>query len=462
MKPLFAVIFTLFFAFSVFAQKQAEVIVTSTHLRKSPDINAEKVQTLQKGEKVLLERNRDTNGWYYVSVSSGSVKGWIRKDTIGSITNAEKSNQPAETARQTPQKTPQKTPQTPKKNEPIPAAPRPAASNSPVSANTPAAVAAVPQTVQAAVSPSPAPSPAEEPAVIEDDEVLRIETEEVSLNVRVVDGNNRPVNNLNQAHFRVYEDEVLQPITSLTTAEVPAINALVIDNSRSLRSQLKKVIEAGKIIIGTNRQKDESSIIRFVSSDKIEVVQDFTPNKNSLNNALDNLFVEGGQTAIIDAVYQTARKVDQYQNSGKTEDVKLRALILVSDGDDRGSSHTEQELLQLLRESNVQIYAIGFINDLSSEPDSGSVSRREKAKAFLTRLAQETGGKVYFPGSIEELPKIATDISGELRTQYLVSYSPTNENRDGAFRKIRVEIAEGANKEKRTAITRTGRNSSPK
>jgi Ca-activated chloride channel family protein len=471
MKTFIAIIFTLFFSFSLYAQKQAEVIVTSTHLRQSPDINSEKVQTLQKGEKVIFEKSRDTNGWFYVSLPNGNVKGWVRRDTIGAITNVVKEKQPAEIKRQaekankplqtdektkqpvneqlinnTPNNTPRKVDKTPQVAvAPSMQATNPAASESPVST----------------VNPS-VPTPTTEPEVIEDTGVLEIDTEEVSLNVRVVNANNRPVNGLNQAHFKVYEDDVLQPITSLTTTEVPSINALVIDNSRSLRSQLKRVIEAGKILIGTNRPNDESTVVRFVSSDKIEVVQDFTANKNSLNNALENLFVEGGQTAIIDAVYRTAKKVDQYQNSGKADDVKLRAVILVSDGDDRGSSHTEQQLFKLLRESNVQIYAIGFVNDLSKEPDSDSVSRQEKAKGFLTRLAQETGGKVYFPNSIDELPQIAKDISGELRTQYFISYAPTNENRDGSFRKIKVEIADGANKEKRFAITRTGRNSSPK
>jgi Ca-activated chloride channel family protein len=301
------------------------------------------------------------------------------------------------------------------------------------------------------------------PAIVEEDnEVVRVDTEEVSLNVRVVDGNNRSVNNLEQSQFRIYEDDVLQPITSLGTAEVPIINALVIDNSRSLRTQLGKIIDAGKIIVSTNRPKDESLVVRFVSKDKIEVVQDFTTNKNSLNNALDNLFVEGGQTAIIDAIYRTARKVDEYQKSQKKEDVKLRSLILVSDGEDRGSSYKEQQLFELLRQSQVQIYAVGFVNDLSREVNASGVNRQEKAKSFLTRLAQETGGKVYFPGSIDELPQIANDISGEMRTQYLISYEPTNGSRDGTFRKIKVEIVDAASKEKRIAITRAGRNAAPK
>jgi Ca-activated chloride channel family protein len=199
--------------------------------------------------------------------------------------------------------------------------------------------------------------------------------------------------------------------------------------------------------------------VRFISADKIEVVQEFTSDKTMIGNALDNLFVEGGQTAIIDAVYRAAGMVEKYQNPQKKEDVKLRALILVSDGDDRGSRFDEKQLFELLRNSYVQIYAIGFPNDLSDVPDPETgVSRRQKARAFLTRLAQETGGKVYFPDSTDQLAKIAADISGELRTQYVISYAPTNEKRDGGFRRIKVEVGAGAGSEKRTAITRTGRN----
>ena len=89
----------------------------------------------------------------------------------------------------------------------------------------------------------------------------------------------------------------------------------MIDNSGSLRLQLEKVIEASKIIVSTNRPDDETSIIRFVSRDKIEIVQDFTSNKTDLNDALDNLFIEGGQTAIIDAVYLAAEKVNEYEKT---------------------------------------------------------------------------------------------------------------------------------------------------
>lgn len=446
MKFFSSIVFTFLFALSALAQTQAEVIVTSTYLRSSPDLGAEKVQTVLKGEKVIFEKSQTKNGWYFVSMLDSKVKGWIRKDTVRSVSAIASFDQrPRRVDSATPAPIPIGTPVViivpsakPVKITPSSIKKPPVKTDTPIKADT---------SIKA-VTP-----------LDEDEEVLRVETEEISLNVRVINENNRPINNLNEVDFKVYEDNVLQPITYFTTAEIPIINALVIDNSRSLRSQLEEVIVAGKIIVSANRPKDESTIIRFTSKDKIEVVQDFTPNKNSLNNALNNLFVEGGQTAIIDAVYQSAKMVEQYQNSTKKEDVKLRSLILVSDGDDRSSTYNEQQLFELLREYHIQIYAVGFVNDLSQEPEQNGKSRQDKARTFLTRLAEETGGKVYFPNSISELPQIAADITGELRTQYLISYNPTNTVRNGAFREIKVVVTEGANKEKRTAITRSGRNS---
>jgi Ca-activated chloride channel homolog len=232
---------------------------------------------------------------------------------------------------------------------------------------------------------------------------------------------------------------------------------MVIDNSGSMRLQLEKVIEAGKIIINTNRADDETSIIRFVDSEKIEITQEFTPSKTDLLDALDNLYIEGGQTAIIDAIYLAAERVDQYEKSRNPNDRKRRALILVSDGEDRDSFYKEPQLFELLRESDVQIYAIGFVNELSKEGGFISKSPQGKAKAFLERLAKETGGKVYFPNSLSELNPIAQDIASELRTQYILSYYPTNDNKDGSFRSIKVAVNDGPNKEKRIAITKTGR-----
>lgn len=301
------------------------------------------------------------------------------------------------------------------------------------------------------VSPTPTPTP------IEPDDPIVFNTELVNLNVRVIDRNNRSINSLKKDEFKVYEDNVLQDIESFSKAEVPTNYGLVIDNSGSLRHQLDKVIEASKIIVNTNRADDETCVVRFVSSDKIEIVQDFSNKKADVNEALDNLYIEGGQTAIIDAVYLAAEKVDEYEKTRNPNEKKRRALIVVSDGEDRDSFYKEQQLFELLRESDVQIYVVGFINELTKEGGFISKSPQEKAKNFLTRLATETGGKVYFPNSVSELNQIAADISNELRTQYVLSYYPKDDAKDGGFKNIKVQVADGPNKEKRIAVTKSGR-----
>ena len=315
-------------------------------------------------------------------------------------------------------------------------------------------------TVQTKPSPTPtksvSPSPTATPTPEDDNEVIKIDTELVNLNVRVVDRNNRSIANLKQSDFTVYENNVPQKIEFFGKAEVPTNYAMVIDNSGSMRLLIDKVIESSKIIIGTNRPADETEIVRFVSSDKIEVLQDFTASKEDLNDALDNMIIEGGSTAIIDAIYLAAQQVDDYEKSRNKNDTKRRALILVSDGEDRDSYYKEQQLFELLRESDVQIYAIGFVSELSKEGGFISKSPQGKAKAFLENIAKETGGKVYFPGSISELNGIAQDIANELRTQYTISYSPPGDVKPGTFRPIKVAVTDGPNKEKRIAVTRTG------
>jgi len=126
-------------------------------------------------------------------------------------------------------------------------------------------------------SPTPVPMPA--PTIREEDIIEKVETELVNLSVRVVDRNNRPINNLTEPEFKIFEDNVPQKIEFFSKSEVPTNYSLVIDNSGSLRSQIDEVIEAGKILVGANKPEDETSVIRFVSSDKIEILQDFTSSK---------------------------------------------------------------------------------------------------------------------------------------------------------------------------------------
>lgn len=310
-------------------------------------------------------------------------------------------------------------------------------------------------------TPTPTVTPRPAPTIAEEDIIEKVETELVNLNVRVVDRNNRPINNVQQSEFKIFEDNVPQKIEFFSKSEVPTNYSLVIDNSGSLRSQIDEVIEASKILVAANKPEDETSIIRFVSSEKIEILQDFTPNKTDLNDALDNLYIEGGQTAIIDAVYLAADKVTDYEKTANKVDRKRRALILVSDGEDVSSYYSQQQLFDLLRETDVQIYVVGFIKDLSAEKGFITKSKQGKAKAFLEKIAAETGGKAYFPTAVGELNGIAREIASELRTQYSIGYLPTNDRDDGTFRNIKVMVTDGLGNQKRIALTRAGRTAGP-
>jgi Ca-activated chloride channel homolog len=295
-----------------------------------------------------------------------------------------------------------------------------------------------------------------EGVAIDEGATVKIDTDLVNLNVRVIDRNNRPVGNVRQEDFQVFENGVPQPIFSFSREEVPISYGLAIDTSGSLRAQLPQVIEAGKVIIDSNKPGDETFLVRFISSDKIEQVLDFTANKEDLIDSLDTFYTEGGQTAIIDAVYVTSEHVAQYKKSAD-DDRRRRALIVVTDGEERGSQYKPEELFERLREEDVQIYVIGFVNELDREGGFIRKSPRDKAVNLINRLAKETGGRAFFPESLSDLPKIAEEIVRDMRTQYVVSYSPTNKARDGSFRAIRVTVADAPGQDKRIALTRSGR-----
>ncbi len=328
----------------------------------------------------------------------------------------------------------------------------------PTPAQTPA-----PQLQTPRQTPTPAASPSASPAAGEDagqevdpEEIVKVDTSLVNLNVRVIDRANRPVNDVKQDEFKVFEDGVPQQIFSFTRAEVPISYGLVVDNSGSMKSQLEKVIDATRTIIEQNKAGDETFLQRFVSSDEISILQDFTANKDDLFDAMDKMHTEGGQTAVLDAVYLAAEHVGKHKKGDPLSDKRRRALILVTDGEDRSSYYKQAELFEFLRENDVQIYVIGFVNELDS--DSGFIRKSSKDKAvnLLNKLATETGGRAFYPTSLTELPGIADEITRDLRTQYVVSYSPTNKRRDGTFRKVNVRIDDTGKRDKRIAITRPG------
>ena len=202
-----------------------------------------------------------------------------------------------------------------------------------------------------------------------------------------------------------------QQTTQADQEPKPIIYGIVIDASKSIGSQFKEVIEAAKTIVNNNRPGDETFLVRFVDSNHIETLQDFTSDKTALLGALDKLFTDLGQSAVVDAVYVSAQRIAQQTKAGQ----RRPALILITDGDDRTSYYKQDQLFALLRENKVQVFVIGLVNQLNNRKPLLIKSSREKAVKFLQRLAQESGGRAFFLESSAELPGIANAIVGDLR-----------------------------------------------
>ena len=266
----------------------------------------------------------------------------------------------------------------------------------------------------------------------------------VTLNVRVTDSNNHAVADVNQDAFSVTEDGVAQKIVYFSKA-VPLSYGLLIDNSGSLRSQLRAVVQTGSNIVNSNKEDDETFIIRFISSDKIITVQDFTSNKRLLMEGLANLYIEYGQTALVDAIYLSAEKLAKRQTADK---LRRLTLILITDGEERNSFYKPAQLFKLLAHNDVQIYAVGFTNELTG-------GKRKSAVELLTRLATDTGGRVFFPQLPADLAHVANEIISDIRTQYVIGYVPSG-NSNGSFHKVQVSITNNPENEKRIVISRVG------
>jgi Ca-activated chloride channel homolog len=279
------------------------------------------------------------------------------------------------------------------------------------------------------------------------DDKLSIDTELVQLDVAVIDQENRPIYNLGPNDFSVYEDKVKQSLESVSREEVPISLGVVIDTSGSMRTKLKTVSDAAAGLIRTMKNEDEAFIAQFKVEP--ELVRDFTRDKLELEDGLNDLFTGGG-TSLLDAVIATA---DYAHEKGKQ---RRKALVVISDGLEKNSSVKEKEVMQALKEDEVQVYFVGFVDE---EEDAASLfgkSPAKKAKELLSRLAEDSGGRAFFPKDVSEMPAITQQIAKDLRTQYVLTYYPTNPNRDGSFRTVRVVVNPKDPNRKLIARTRQG------
>ena len=184
-------------------------------------------------------------------------------------------------------------------------------------------------------------------------------------------------------------------------ARLPVSYGLVVDNSGSFRTLLDRVVSAAADVVEENGAEDEAFLVTFVDTPKIVLRQEFTYRKAELNDAVQNMFIEGGQTAILDAVKSAS---DYLSQNARSDDGRLRALVLVTDGEDRASVSKIEDVIKTLKEHSIRVYVVAM-SDTKIFPK------------VIDRLAKETGGIVVVSKTRTDLGAAVKQISAQMRTR---------------------------------------------
>jgi len=279
---------------------------------------------------------------------------------------------------------------------------------------------------QVTITPRPKVAPKEE---VLPKSNIRSDVNLVLIPVTVTDPMNRFVTGLDKEYFKVFEDKKQQQITQFSSDDAPLSVGLLFDCSGSMGPKLKNSREAVSQFFKTANPDDEAFLVQF--HDTADLIQAFTNNLEEIQNHLQ--FTQSkGMTALLDAIYLGIHEMKKAKNPRK-------ALLIISDGGDNNSRYTESEIRNLVKEGDVQIYAIGIYEPAGSR---GRTVEESNGPGLLTELADQTGGRQYQVETLSELPDIAAKIGMELRNQYLLGYSPQNQERDGKYRHVEVKLVQ--------------------
>jgi Ca-activated chloride channel homolog len=259
---------------------------------------------------------------------------------------------------------------------------------------------------------------------------IRSGVELVSLNVTVTDGGNKYATDLNEEDFEVYEDGAKQKLTFFSKTQQPISLALLLDTSASMDERMAIAQEAAIGFAKQLHKEDQAEVIDFDS--QVRILSPFTNDSAALEKAI-RATTPNGSTSLYNAIYISLKELKKTK-AASTSDIRRQAIVLLSDGDDTSSLIEFDEVLDLAKRSETSIYAIGL--------RQGEIARREfkEAEFVLKQLANETGGRAYFPTDARELAKIYQTIWDELSSQYSIAYSSGNPKRDGAWRRVQVRL----------------------
>jgi Ca-activated chloride channel homolog len=303
--------------------------------------------------------------------------------------------------------------------------------------------------------PSPAPPASTPPQQQEQQEppqksptTIRTQVNLVDILFTVLDRRNKLVANLEKPDFRIFDDNLPQEIRYFSKqSDLPLRIGMLMDTSNSIRDRLRFEQDAANNFLFSvlRRSKDEAFVMTF--DDEPEVVQEFTSDTGVLRDHILKTRAGGG-TAVYDAIFEACVKELSHppRPPGDQPDVVRRVMILISDGEDNLSTHTRAEAIEMAQRTSVVIYTISTstqwvaLDDPSKEQSGNRKYHLTEGDKILEDLADETGGRAFYPYHVDDLDQSFQDIGEELRNQYSVAYNPTNHALDGRYHKIRIDV----------------------
>ena len=277
---------------------------------------------------------------------------------------------------------------------------------------------------------------------------IRVAVNLVDVLFTVLNRRNKLVSDLEQKDFRVLDDNVPQDIRYFSKqSDLPLRIGMLLDTSNSIRDRLKFEQDAANNFLFSvlRRNKDEAFVMTF--DDEPEILQTFTGDTGALRDKILRTRAGGG-TAVYDAIFEACVKELSHppRPPGDQPDVVRRVMILISDGEDNLSTHTRAEAIEMAQRTSVVIYTISTstqwvtLDDPSKEKTGNRKYQLTEGDKVLQDLADETGGRPFYPYHVDDLDQSFQDIGEELRNQYSLAYNPSNHQLDGRYHKIKIEI----------------------
>jgi VWFA-related protein len=266
----------------------------------------------------------------------------------------------------------------------------------------------------------------------------------------VLNRRNKLVPDLEKDDFKIWDDKSPESIRYFSRqTDLPLRIGLLMDTSNSIRDRLKFEQDAATSFLFSvlRHNKDQAFVMTF--DDEPAILQGFTDDAGRLRDEIVKTRAGGG-TAVYDAIYDACQKELSHppRPPGDQPDVVRRVMILISDGDDNLSNHTRSEAIEMAQRYSVVIYTISTSTQWIqlSQTDPDKIANRKthltEGDKILQDLADETGGRAFFPYHVDDLDQSFQDIGDELRNQYSIAYIPTHSQFDGKYHRIRIEVPE--------------------